>query len=115
MLYREQCFDAAMEVASEQEEFSVVHAWVHMGNMWTLHAWAETPEAVYDLTESEQPYRREEYYAQLGVTEERLRRYSRLEFFTRVAEERQFGPFDKELFFAPISDVDPLEVIKKRP
>lgn len=113
MPYRPLCFDAAMEVASEVEEFGVVHGWVRRNGQWVLHAWAETPEAVYDLTESNRPVRREEYYRANGITEERLRRYARVEYFTLVAEKGEFGPFDRTLFFAQTSAQDPLEVIGK--
>ncbi len=75
---------------------------------WVLHAWGETDEAVYDLTETRNPQPRADYYARNGVTEERLRRYGRVEFFTIMADTGSFGPFDTAFFFAPESDTDPL-------
>ncbi|MFV0420874.1 hypothetical protein [Oleidesulfovibrio sp.] len=112
MAHRPLCFDAAMEVSSELEDFGVVHAWIRKDSMWVLHAWAENEDAVYDLTETNSPIRREDYYAACGVTEERLRRYDRVAFFTQVAEKGMFGPFDTGLFFATESEKDPLEVMK---
>lgn len=106
--HRPACFDAALEVASECEDCRVVHAWLHLHGKWVLHAWGETDEAVYDLTETRNPQPRADYYARNGVTEERLRRYGRVEFFTIMADTGSFGPFDTAFFFAPESDTDPL-------
>ncbi|HCG05697.1 MAG TPA: hypothetical protein DEV75_12720, partial [Desulfovibrio sp.] len=101
--HRPSCFDAALEVASECEDCRVVHAWLHLHGKWVLHAWGETDEAVYDLTETRNPQPRADYYARNGVTEERLRRYGRVEFFTIMADTGSFGPFDTAFFFAPES------------
>ena len=61
-----------------------------------------------DLTESRGPIPKNDYYTAMGVTEERLRRYSRLEFFTLFASEGHYGPFDKDFFYREISTKDPL-------
>lgn len=105
-----QSFAAAFEVASEAEGSYVVHGWVCMPEhqKWIVHAWTEVDDAVYDLLETRDPQHREEWYAKHGVTEERLRRYDRIDFFTRFADSGSMGPFDQELFFATESDVDPL-------
>ncbi|ABM29943.1 hypothetical protein [Nitratidesulfovibrio vulgaris] len=103
-----QSFEATLEVASECEDAVVVHGWLHMQGRWVVHAWCEAGEAVYDLTESRAPQPRAGWYASHGVTEERLRRYGRVEFFTRVADTGEFGPYDRELFASLESDVDPL-------
>ena len=112
MHYKPQSFEAVIEVGSECEDCTVVHGWVHHDGQWILHAWGETDEAVYDLTESREPQHRAEYYARHGITEERLHRYSRLEFFTLLGDTKSFGPYDKELFFAETTNVDPLEKLK---
>jgi len=109
MHHRPKSFEAVIEVASECEECVVVHGWVYLENKWIVHAWSETDTAVYDLTESERPIRKEKYYEHFGITEERLRRYDRVAFFTLLGDERHFGPYDKELFFATESDSDPLD------
>ena len=108
MEHKEQSFEAVIEVGSECEDCTIVHGWLYDGTKWVLHAWGETSDAVYDLTESRDPQHREEYYKTHGVTEERLRRYSRIEFFTLLGDTKSFGPYDKELFFATESNVDPL-------
>ncbi len=100
MHFREQCFAAAMEICSEGESVEVVHGWVPGGPGYVVHAWAEVEDAVYDLTESERPMRKDEYYARMGVRENLTRRYGRVEYFTLMAETGSFGPFDKEFFFA---------------
>ena len=100
MHFREQCFAAAMEICSESEAAEVVHAWVPGGPGFVVHAWAEIEDGVYDLTESDRPMRKADYYAHMGVRPELTRRYSRVEYFTLMAETGSFGPFDKELFFA---------------
>jgi hypothetical protein len=100
MHFREQCFAAAMEICSEGESVEVVHGWVPGGPGYVVHAWAEVEDAVYDLTESERPMRKDEYYARIGVSENLTRRYGRVEYFTLMAETGSLGPFDKELFFA---------------
>ena len=100
MHFREQCFAAAMEICSESEAAEVVHAWVPGGPGFVVHAWAEIEDGVYDLTESDRPMRKADYYARMGVRPELTRRYSRVEYFTRMAETGSLGPFDKELFFA---------------
>ena len=88
MHFREQCFAAAMEICSESELAEVVHAW------------AEVEDAVYDLTESERPILKSEYYERMGVREHLTRRYGRVEYFTLMAETGSFGPFDTKFFFA---------------
>jgi hypothetical protein len=100
MHFREQCFAAAMEICSESESAEVVHGWVPGGPGFVVHAWAEVEDGVYDLTESDHPMRKADYYAHMGVRPELTRRYSRVEYFTLMAETGSFGPFDKDLFFA---------------
>lgn len=100
MHFRHQCFAAAMEVCSESEVAEVVHGWVPGGPGFVVHAWAEVEDAVYDFTESERPMRKADYYARMGVRPELTRRYTRVEYFTLMAETGSMGPFDKEFFFA---------------
>lgn len=109
MHFKPKAFEAVIEVGSECEDCAIVHGWLHADGQWVLHAWGETDAAVYDLTESRDPFRKEEYYARFGITEERLRRYTRIEFFTLLGDHRHFGPYDKDLFFAETSATDPLE------
>lgn len=97
MEFREQSFAAALEVASECETASVVHAWIPGGPGYVVHAWAEVDDAVYDLTESNHPFAKVDYYARFGVQESRIWRYDRVTFFTLVAEHGSFGPFDPAL------------------
>lgn len=112
MEFRPKSFEACIEVGSECEDCSIVHAWVHVDGVWTVHAWGETDIAVYDLTVTRDPMHKSEYYQEMGVTEERLKRYSRIEFFTLLGDHKHFGPYDKEFFFAETSDTDPLLKIK---
>lgn len=107
------CFDMTLEIASENIEAVVVHGWIYGHNLWILHAWCEFEDTVIDLTESRAPIPRSDYYLAMGIEEERIRRYSRLDFFTLATEQHQFGPFEKELFFAETSAVDPLERIQR--
>jgi len=100
MHYKELSFAAAMEICSESELAEVVHAWIPGGSGYVVHAWAEVEDAVYDLTESDRPIRKADYYARMGVREELTRRYGRVEYFTLMAETGSFGPFDKKFFFA---------------
>ncbi len=100
MEYREQCFAAAMEICSESEVAEVVHAWIPGGPGFVVHAWAEVEDAVYDLTQSDRPMRKAEYYALMGVRPELTRHYGRVEYFTLMAETGSMGPFDKAFFFA---------------
>ncbi|GAB1408999.1 hypothetical protein MASR1M90_01530 [Desulfovibrionales bacterium] len=100
MRFREQSFAAALEICSENEKAQVVHAWIPGGSGFVVHAWAEIEDAVYDLTESNDPVARNEYYEQHKVHESLVRRYDRVDFFTLVAETGSFGPFDREFFFA---------------
>lgn len=100
MHFREQCFAAAMEICSESELAEVVHAWLPGDTGYVVHAWAEVEDAVYDLTESEGPILKSEYYERMGVREHLTRRYGRVEYFTLMAETGSFGPFDTKFFFA---------------
>ncbi len=102
------CFEATLEVASENENAVVVHGWLRTPEGWVMHAWCELDGAVMDLTESREPLNKAEYYEVMGVTPERSVRYDRLEFFTLSAESGGFGPFDLEFFFATDTDEDPL-------
>ncbi|MBN2141046.1 MAG: hypothetical protein PHV85_03500 [Desulfovibrionaceae bacterium] len=102
-------YEAALEAASENYDVDVVFAWVRQDGAWAVRAFAETPDAVLDFTEGREPLDREDYYRDLGIEEARLRRYSRLEYFTLVGEQGHLGPFDKGLFFAETSAADPLE------
>lgn len=107
MHYRDKCFAAAMEICSESELAEVIHAWVPGGPGYVLHAWAEIEDAVYDLTESEQPIHKAVYYAHMGVRTELTRRYGRVEYFTLMAETGSLGPFDHEFFFATQTETLP--------
>ena len=100
MHFREQCFAAAMEICSESELAEVVHAWLPGDAGYVVHAWAVVEVAVYDLTESERPILKSEYYERMGVREHLTRRYGRVEYFTLMAETGSFGPFDTKFFFA---------------
>lgn len=100
MHFKEQSFAAAMEVCSENDQAQVVHAWVPGGPGFVVHAWAEIEDAVYDLTQSRHPERKTDYYARMQVSEKLLRRYTRVEYFTLMAETGSLGPFDLEFFFA---------------
>jgi len=100
MHFREQSFAAAMEICSESEQAEVVHAWVPADEGWVVHAWAEIEDAVYDLTVSEHPMRKADYYERMGVRQELARRYGRVEYFTLMAETGSMGPFDTKFFFA---------------
>lgn len=100
MHFKEQCFAAAMEICSENDQAQVVHAWIPGGPGFVVHAWAEIEDAVYDLTESRDPVRREDYYERMKVSEKLVRRYDRVEFFTLMAETGSLGPFDQHFFFS---------------
>lgn len=102
------CFEATLEVASETESTVVVHGWLHAEGRWILHAWCEVGNDVIDLTESREPIPKADYHAVMGVTEERTRRYSRLEFFTLAAGSGGFGPFDEAFFAGKVVRRDPL-------
>ena len=106
-----------MEVASECESCTIVHGWLPGEEGWFVHAWVEIDAGegetgIYDLTLSNQPFRKQTYYEQTGATPQRSKEYDRVDFFTRVAETGGFGPFDKDFFFAETSVQDPLEVIQ---
>lgn len=107
------CFQAVLEAASENEDVEVVNAWVLWDGEWVVHAWVEGQNFVLDFTVSRDRVMKEDYYKALSVSEDRLKRYSRVEFFTLMAENSHFGPYDKDFFFDHKSDGDPLEVIGK--
>ena len=102
------CFEATLEVASENSDAVVIHGWLHHQECWILHAWCEIDEWVIDLTETREPIDKSIYYRTMGVTFERYIRYNRQEFFALVAEHRHFGPFDKAFFFSEKTSQDPL-------
>lgn len=99
---------AVLEVASENEAAGIVQAWIHDQNRWILHTWFEVDDQVIDLTEGRSPIPKIQYYAVMGVTETRAKRYSRQAYFAKVAETGHFGPFDKDFFFAETTSTDPL-------
>ncbi|MGE4470706.1 MAG: hypothetical protein AB7D47_11285 [Desulfovibrio sp.] len=107
--YRPQSFEAVLEVVSENETAEAVHSWLFNGAEWYVHAWAEVEGHVFDLTESRQPIDRETYYRANHVRESAIRRYSRVEFFTNMAEQGHVGPFDTAFFYTTVSRTDPLE------
>ena len=104
------CFEATLEVASETRDAVVVHGWLHNQERWILHAWCEVEEWVIDLTETREPIDKDTYYRIMGVTPERSIRYNRQDFFALAANHRHFGPFEKTLFFAEISSIDPIKI-----
>lgn len=108
------CFDAVLEVASENDHVDVVNGWLFNGRQWILHAWCETDEAVIDLTETRGAIDKTTYYRIMGVTPERTIRYTRLGFFSQVAQHGHFGPFDTDFFFAPLTSEDPLICLQSR-
>lgn len=103
------CFEATLEVASENINAAVIHGWLHIQELWILHAWCEIDEWVVDLTETREPIDKFTYYSVMGVTPERSIRYNRQTFFALAAEHGHFGPFDKALFFAEKSKDDPIK------
>jgi hypothetical protein len=105
--HKKTCFEATLEAASEFGDVTVVHAWLPTESGWAVHAWAETEEAVLDLTVTRTPLDRSEYYEARRVSEVLTRRYPRVEFFTLVGDTGTFGPFDKDLFFALESAKNP--------
>ncbi|SKA74232.1 hypothetical protein SAMN02745704_00620 [Paucidesulfovibrio gracilis DSM 16080] len=107
--YRSQSFEAVLEVVSENETAEAVHGWLNNGDEWFVHGWAEAEGFVFDLTESRRPIERATYYEANQVSEDRVRRYSRVEFFTLMAERGDVGPFDKAFFYTTVTRTDPLE------
>ncbi|MFK4765371.1 hypothetical protein ACI3L3_11435 [Desulfobaculum sp. SPO524] len=104
-------FESCLEAASENPETEVVHGWIFKDGTWQTHGWCEFADRVIDLTESSHSMPKFDYYVKFKVSPERTRRYTRLNFFERMAAEGHVGPFDKEFFFADTSDEDPLTVI----
>lgn len=104
-------WEYCLEGASENTETEVVHGWIFKEGQWVTHAWCEFADKVIDLTESTHSMPKFDYYLKHMVSDERCKRYSRLEFFTLVGDEKHFGPYDKDLFFAETSDEDPIDVI----
>jgi hypothetical protein len=104
-------FETVLEVASENEEAVVVHAWVFREGRWVVHAWCEIDGFAVDLTHSSRAIPKADYYLMMGITPHRTRSYSRLQFFCLMAEQQHLGPFDSVFFFAPESKKDPIEVI----
>ena len=102
------CFDATLEVASENSEAVVIHGWLYHQECWILHAWCEINDRVIDLTETREPIDKSTYYRIMGVSQQRSIRYERQEFFALAAEHGHFGPFDKTFFFAEKSSGDPI-------
>ncbi|MGE4291497.1 MAG: hypothetical protein AB7E32_04725 [Desulfovibrio sp.] len=107
--YRPASFEALLEVVSENESAEAVHGWIFNGREWYVHGWAELEGYVFDLTETRRPLDRAAYYADNHVREAALRRYDRVEFFTRMAEAGHVGPFDTEFFFTTVTKTDPLD------
>ncbi|SDL33805.1 hypothetical protein SAMN05660337_2693 [Maridesulfovibrio ferrireducens] len=105
-------WEYCLEAASENIETEVVHGWIFKDGKWVTHAWCEFADKVIDLTESTHSMPKFEYYQRHMVSDQRCRRYSRIEFFTLVGDEKHFGPYDTELFFAETSDEDPIDVIE---
>ncbi|NJB67284.1 hypothetical protein GGQ74_000924 [Desulfobaculum xiamenense] len=104
-------FESCLEAASENPETEVVHGWIFRDGAWRTHAWCEFADRVIDLTASSHSMPKFDFYVKNRVTPERCRRYTRLNFFERVAETGDFGPFDKDFFFAETSEKDPLDVL----
>ena len=107
--YKPKSFEATLEVAAENADAVVVHGWICDRTRWVLHAWCEIGDHVVDLTETRSPVPKADYYKAKGAAETRTIKYSRLEFFTLVAEHGHLGPFDKEFFFAETASGDPLK------
>lgn len=105
-------YEYCLEPASENSAVEVVHGWIFKDDKWVAHAWCEFADRVIDLGRSTHSMDKFNYYITNRVREERCHRYSRIDFFTLVGDEGHFGPYDKELFFAPTSERDPLEVIE---
>lgn len=104
-------WEYCLEGASENAETEVVHGWIFKDGQWVTHAWCEFADRVIDLTLSTHSTDKFDFYTKYMVSSERCKRYSRIEFFELVGNEKHFGPYDKELFFAENCDQDPLEVI----
>jgi hypothetical protein len=104
-------YEYCLEPASENSATEVVQGWIFKEDKWVAHAWCEFADRVIDLGQSTHSMDKFNYYTTYQVSEERCRRYSRIEFFTLVGDEGHFGPYDKELFFASTCERDPLEVI----
>ncbi|WP_027721043.1 hypothetical protein [Maridesulfovibrio zosterae] len=105
-------WEYCLEGASENIETEVVHGWIFKDGVWTAHAWCEFADRVIDLALSTHSTDKSDYYTKYMVSSDRCRRYSRIEFFELVGNEKHFGPYDTDLFFAETSEQDPLEVIE---
>ncbi len=105
-------YEYCLEGASENIETEVVHGWIFKDGKWVAHAWCEFADKVIDLIESTHSMSKFDYYQKFMVSDQRCKRYSRIEFFTLVGDEKHYGPYDKNLFFAETSDEDPIDVIE---
>ncbi len=105
----EAAFDAACGLVDRGQIF-IVHGWLDR-SPFVFHAWCEFGNQVIDLTIQKAPLSREIYYQERGITEERLRRYSLIEFAHLMTEKGNYGPFDRGLF--PLGNVSLQDPLKK--
>lgn len=106
--YNAKSFEAVLEILSENEDAEAVHGWLFNGCEWFAHGWAEIGDTVFDLTETRSMLNKAAYYKGNHIDPRRCKRYSRLEYFTNMAEKETVGPFDMKFFFASTSANDPL-------
>ena len=68
-------------------------------NFYISHAWCENDGIVIDLTQSEDPFDKDEYYQRLNIREVRLRRYTLIEACRLACDKGTYGPWDDGLFW----------------
>jgi len=106
----EAAFDAACSLAVDGGQVFIVHGWRDCSPTWLFHAWCEFQDQAIDLTAQEAQISRKVYYREMGITEERLRRYPLSEYARLMTEKGDYGPFDKMLFsMGNVSLQDPLK------
>jgi len=101
------CYNAAYDASQvhKTENPLIVHGIIDKNGEYTIYAWCEISEKVYDYTQDCNPIPLETYYEQNGVAEVGVKRYSIEEYKKLLLKNSGFGPFDIQFFKNAIQEI----------
>ena len=113
--YSKRCYEAAYKAAIDHYDNNmfIVHGYIYvLEDFWIIYAWCEIDDKVYDYTEKQELFDKDEYYKERQITEERIIYYDYNEYSDLLLKNSSHGPFDLFFLIGDPKIQDPLEYIE---